>query len=55
MKKEIIVAVIMIAILAGVIMMPWQAYYAIAALAGAACWVLRKELKVWGEDEDAAE
>lgn len=33
MKKDLIVAVIMIAIMAGVILMPWQAYYAIGALA----------------------
>ena len=33
MKKDLIVAVIMIAIMAGVILMPWQAYYVIGALA----------------------
>jgi hypothetical protein len=33
MKKDLIVAVIIIAIMAGVILMPWQAYYVIRALA----------------------
>lgn len=43
MKKDLIVAVIMIAIMAGVILMPWQAYYAIAALAGVGVWIVKRE------------
>lgn len=40
MKKDLIVSVIMIAIMAGVILMPWQAYYAIGALALVGMWTL---------------
>ena len=43
MKKDLIVAVIMIAIMAGVILMPWQAYYAIAALAGVGVWIVKRD------------
>ena len=42
MKKDLIVAVIMIAIMTGVILMPWQAYYAIGALAGVGVWIVKR-------------
>ena len=41
MKKDLIFAAIFFAILAVVIIMPWQAYYAIAALAGVGVWIVK--------------
>ena len=42
MKKDLIVSVIMIAVMAGVILMPWQAYYVIGALAGVGVLTLNR-------------
>ena len=42
MKKDLIFAAIFFAILAVVIIMPWQAYYAIAALAGVGVWIVKR-------------